>query len=455
MDTIAGKLVRYVSQTTFDRLPTEVVSETKKFVLDTIGVGLAGATEPGCGEVVDVVKEWSAHDTGSTIIYYGDTVSPPEAAFANSVLMHALDFDDTLDSSAMHTHVSSLPAALALAEVKGRVSGKEFIAAVALGVDLTCRIASAITTPLSWIRTATCGSFGAAAAAAKTLRMGEQGILNTLGIVYSQTAGNAQCLVDGGLVKRMQPGFSARSAVLSAALASKGVTGATNIFEGEYGFYNLYERGKVKRERPTEDLGDHFGVMDLSIKPYPSCRMTHASIDAALELLNSRNIDPEAVSEILVYGSKMVFDMVGGRFEIRENPQVDAQFSIPYTVAVALTRGKVLLSDFSSDTITKGTSVLKLAEKIKVMIDSGLPANDISCANMTVRMANGETFSSGVDSLRGSPSKPMSFDDCAGKFRNCLEYSGKASLIENADTLIDFIFNLEKRKDVSELFGLL
>jgi 2-methylcitrate dehydratase PrpD len=455
MDTIADKLVRYVSATTYEKLPAEVVSETKKFILDTIGVGLAGAREPGCREAVDVVKEWSGNDAGSTIIYYGGKVSPPEAAFANSVLMHALDFDDTLDSSAMHTHVSALPAAFALAEAQGRVSGKELINAVTLGVDITCRIASAITTPLSWIRTATCGSFGAAAAAAKILGLRDQKLLNTLGVVYSQTAGNAQCLVDGGLVKRMQPGFSARSAVLSAALASKGVTGAINIFEGEYGFYNLYERGKVKPERPTEDLGDHFGVMDLSIKPYPSCRMTHAAIDAALELFNSRNIDSEAISEVLVYGSKMVFDMVGGRFETRKNPQVDAQFSIPYTVAVALMRGKVLLSDFSSDTITKGTSVLKLAEKIKVMIDPELPAKEISSANITVKMANGETFSSRVDRLKGSPSKPMSFDDCAGKFRNCLEYSGKPSLIKNADTLIELLFNLERRKDVRELFGLL
>jgi len=149
MDTIAESLVGYVSEATYDKLPAEVISETKKFVLDTIGVGLAGAREPGCREVVDVVGKWSAYDAGSTIIYYGDKVSPPEAAFANSVLMHALDFDDTLDSSAMHTHVSSLPAALALAEVRGNVSGKELITAVAVGVDVTCRIASAITTPLS------------------------------------------------------------------------------------------------------------------------------------------------------------------------------------------------------------------------------------------------------------------------------------------------------------------
>jgi 2-methylcitrate dehydratase PrpD len=455
MDAIAEKLVRYVSETTYDRLPQEVTTETKKVMLDTLGVGLAGVREPGCREVVEVVKKWSPNSVGSTIIYYGDKVSPPEAAFANSVLMHALDFDDTLDNSAMHTHVSSFPAALAMAESKGKVTGKEFITAVALGVDITSRIGSAILSPLSWIRSATCGSFGAGAAAAKVLGMGEKEILNTLGIVYSQTAGNAQCLVDGGLVKRMQPGFSARSAVLSAALASEGVTGATHMFEGEYGFFNLYERGKVKSERVTENLGGHFGVTDLSIKPYPSCRMTHGSIDAALELSDSHRIKPEGVAEILVYVSKMVSDMVGAPFEIRDNPQVDAQFSVPYTVAVALTRRKVFLDDFASDTIRNDTSVLDLAKRIKVMIDPELPVNDISCANMIIKMASGETFSLKVDTLKGSPLRPMSFDECARKFKDCLEYSQKLSLVENSETLIDLILTLEKKEDVIEIFDYL
>jgi len=124
MDTIAEKLVTYVSETDYGKLPKEVIDETKKFILDTIGFGLAGVREPGCREMVDLVRTWSPNKAGSTIIYYGDRVSPPDAALANSVLMHALDFDDTLDSSAMHTHVSSLPAALAIAEAKGKVSEK-------------------------------------------------------------------------------------------------------------------------------------------------------------------------------------------------------------------------------------------------------------------------------------------------------------------------------------------
>ncbi|MBW2004706.1 MAG: MmgE/PrpD family protein [Deltaproteobacteria bacterium] len=452
MDTIVEKLVTYVSETNYDGLPKEVIDETKKFILDTIGVGLAGAREPGCKEVVDLVKKWSSNNAGSTIIYYGDKVSPPEAAFANSLLMHALDFDDTLDSSAMHAHVSSLPAALAMAESKGKVNGKEFITAVALGVDITCRIGSAILSPLSWIRTATCGSFGAAAAAAKILHGGQKEILNTLGIVYSQTAGNAQCLVDGGLVKRMQPGFSARSAVLSAALASQGVTGATNVFMGEYGFFKLYERGKVKEEKVTENLGDHFGVMDLSIKPYPCCRMTHASIDAALELYNAQHIDLEGVAEIVVYVSKMVSDMVGGPFTIRSNPQVDAQFSIPYTVAVALKKGEVFVDDFTPDTVRKDSSLFEFAKKIRVLIDPELPHNDISFSNMVIRMLKGESISFKVNTLKGSPLRPMTFNECADKFKKCLEYSQKSSLIKNSEIITDFIFNLEKKKDVGEIF---
>ena len=452
MDAIAEKLVTYISETNYDGLPKDVIDETKKFILDTLGVGLAGAREPGCKEAVDLVKKWSSNNDGSTIIYYGDRVSPPEAAFANSVMMHALDFDDTLDSSAMHAHVSSIPAALAMAEDKGKVSGKEFITAVALGVDITCRIGSAILSPLSWIRTATCGSFGAAAAAAKILNGSEKEIVHTLGIVYSQTAGNAQCLVDGGLVKRMQPGFSARSAVLSAALASQGVTGATNVFMGEYGFFKLYERGKVKEEKVVENLGDHFGVMDLSIKPYPCCRMTHASIDAALELYTSHHIDVEGIAEVVVYVSKMVSDMVGGPFTIRGNPQVDAQFSIPYTVAVALTKGKVFLNDFTSDTVKKDSSLLELAKKIRVLIDPELSANDISYANMVIRMLQGESISFKVNTLKGSPLRPMTFEECADKFKQCLEYSHKSSLITNNEIITDFIFNLEKKKDVGEIF---
>ena len=119
---------------------------------------------------------------------------------------------------------------------------------------------------------------------------------------------------------------------------------------------------------------------------------------------------------------------------------------------MALTRGKVFVTDFISDTIKGDSSILELAKRIKVVIDPELPANDISCSNMTVGMLNGEAFSFRVDTLKGSPLKPMSFDECAHKFKACLEYSGKSSLIENSEIIADLIFSLEKKEDVSEIF---
>ena len=120
---------------------------------------------------------------------------------------------------------------------------------------------------------------------------------------------------------------------------------------------------------------------------------------------------------------------------------------------MALTRGKVFLTDFISDTIKKDSSVLELAERVKVVINSEIPSSDISSSNMTVRMLNGEAFSFRVDTLKGSPLKPMSLDECAHKFKACLEYSGKSCLVENSEIIADLIFNLEKKKDVRKIFN--
>lgn len=180
--------------------------------------------------------------------------------------------------------------------------------------------------------------------------------------------------------------------------------------------------------------------------------MTHASIDAALELSGSHLIDPEGVEEVGVSVSKMVSDMVGAPFRVRANPQVDAQFSIPYTVALALCNGNVLLSDFTSESIKGATPILELASKIKVSVDPELADKDISSLHIAITMVNGQTVTHTLDTLKGSPLKPLSFDECAAKFKNCLEYSQKSSLIENADIITDFIFNLEKKREASEIF---
>ena len=244
---MAESIVDFLDGISFADFSSQTVEYCKLLVMDTMGVALPGAKAPGCPQVIEQLGRWPSAK-GARLLINGKIVAPPLAALCNSTIMHALDFDDTLDASALHCMVSVLPAALATSEEAGAVDGKRFICAVVAGVEVICRLSRAISTPLSWIRTATCGSFGAAAAAGIILGLNRDQLANALGVVYSQTSGNAQGLVEGRLVKRMQPGFAAQAGVASAYLARSGITGSRDFLEGEYGFYNLYERGLYNPE---------------------------------------------------------------------------------------------------------------------------------------------------------------------------------------------------------------
>ena len=299
MKDLAYDLVA-AAATKYESLPADVVEITKKFMLDTLATMIAGSNASGCQNVVEQVKDWGGKEE-STVLVYGGKVISSNAALANSMMGHALDLDDTHDSATLHANVSVLPASLALSERVGNVTGKDLIAAVAAGVDILCRLGLSVSGPLNWVLSSTVGYFGATIAAGKILGLGENKLLHALGIAYSQCAGNAQCLVDGGLAKRMQPAFAARAAVLSALLAERGITGATNIFEGQYGFFPLYYGNKYDRDKVVKELGKEFEGKNLSIKLYPCCRYTHGSIDATLSIVRENDIRPDDVAEVIVH----------------------------------------------------------------------------------------------------------------------------------------------------------
>jgi len=447
------KLTEYVANVTYDDLPAEAVDYCKLLLMDTLGVAFPGSRAPGCPEITELAGMWAV-DAGASVLIRGSRTTPPLAAMANSAMMHALDFDDTLDASALHTFVTVLPAALAVAENRGTVSGRQLITALVLGVDLVSRISLGIRRPLSWIRTATCGAFGAAAAAAKLMELDRTGIANALGVVYSQVCGNAQGLIEGRLVKRLQPGFAASAGVLSAFLAQRGITGSGQFLCGSYGYYNLYERGVFEPEPVLADLGVRPAILDLSIKPYPSCRMTHASIDAALAIQKRIGTASDAIERVEISASKMVAEMVGKPFVIGSNPQVDAQFSIPYTVSCALVRGDVFLGDFESGAIND-SRLLDLAGRVNVAENPDLPDNDLFHAHVVVRCSDGTAHESGVEVPLGNPAKAMNAEKCKEKFRKCVAYSGIEISDQRLKDLLVMIENLEEIRDVVELIGLM
>jgi len=347
---------------------------------------------------------------------------------------------------------------MAIAEQKGNLSGKEFITASALGVDMMCRLALA-TTPGSrpintgWHLTTLYGFLGAAGTAGRMLGLSEEKMVNGLGIAYHQCSGNGQCVVDGALTKRMGPGFAVKGGITAALLAEKGVTGARNCLEGEWGLYKLYHHGNYDAKVLTKDLGKYFEGINVAIKPYPCCRGIHPAIDATLALIKEHNTKAEDVQKIVLSVSKEHYQLLCEPEEAKLRPrtQVDAQFSIPWGVATAIVREQVTLDDFTEMAI-KNREILKLTQKMSVKVDARLNRPEkIEPTRVELTTKQGKVYTQEVEEPLGSLERPMSFDDCARKFRDCAKNLGD----EKIGKVTELINGLEKVTDIRKLISLL
>src|SRR5215472_6308607 len=278
----AWALAEHVCDCRFADLPAATRAATRNDILDTFGCLLGGSGAPGIAELARVVGGWGGAPQ-SQVMLWQQRLPAPQAAMLNASMAHALDFDDTLDhGGSIHPGASVLAASLATADLLGGVSGERLLLAIALGLDVSCRVALASTLDRGWHRTAAMGVFGAAAASGKLLGLTVEQMVNALGIAFSQAAGNRQCIVDGALTKRLQAGQAASSGVLAAMLAADGFTGAHNIFLGRFGFFELYQPNGHDSGKLLDGLGKEFCGDQLSFKPYACGRPQHAILDAAL-----------------------------------------------------------------------------------------------------------------------------------------------------------------------------
>ena len=449
---VAFELGEFISRTRFEDLPGDVVETTKKLLLDSMACMIAGSTAQGCREVVDLFNSWGGRQE-ATILVYGHKVPSVWAAFANGMMMHSRDFDETHDAGSTHTFVGVLPAALAASEHVGSVDGKTFLTAVAVSVEVVCRLASAAKDPMTvtgWDFPAISSCFGAAAAAAKIFDYSAAEVANTWGIAYSNVSGTLQVVVDGALTKRMGPAFNIKNGVLAALLSARKITGVINVFEGKWGYFNQYERGHYARESLTKGLGSDYDLVNLSIKPYPSCRYPHASIDAALSLARRGTFSADEVERIKVYLPPAPYGIVGGPFKIRGNPTVDAQFSVPYCVAAALLRKDVFIPDFEETSVCE-PKVMELAGKVVCFPDESVTGKAMVPVRVEVILKNGKVEKERVDAMKGSPQNPLSYEEVIKKFQRCLEYAAKPFSDEKMFNVADLIKKLELVKDIDEI----
>jgi 2-methylcitrate dehydratase PrpD len=446
-------------------IPRDVTEHTKKQILDMLGVMLGGSSRPGAREVAELMREWGGKEE-STVICHGYKAPAPAAAQANATMGHALDFDDTGDGPT-HPSVVIVPTALAMAEHKGKMSGKEFIAAVALGEDMMCRLGQAFRLGqqgfppgghpgAGWHLTTLYGYLAAAGVAGRILGLDEKKLVNAMGIAYHQCSGNGQCVNEGSLTKRLGPGFSVRGGITAAFMARKGITGAEQCITGELGIYNLYHGGKYAPEALTSELGKRFAGLTATMKPFPCCKGAHAYVGLALETVNKHDIKADDVKEITIfYPDTKSFLLYPLEKRSRPENPVDAQFSIPWGVAAVFARRQASIGDYTEEAI-KSKDILDMSARIHIEEDknTGEGKGKIP-AKIRVTTKAGETYTEQAEIIPEGPQKSQPWNDYERKFRDCASYAIKPRTPKQTEKIIATVKELEQAADVRELIKLL
>lgn len=451
---ITSELSRFSADIRLDHLPAPVVERARFLVLDLVG---------------NIVR--ARHDAESTASFlaatramglaagnagvFGDAAryTPAGAAFLNGALAHSLDFDDTHAAGSLHPGAPVIPAALAAGEMVG-ASGSDVLAAIIAGYEITCRVALALPAGEHYDRgfhpTATCGAFGAAAAAARVFGLDAAGIEGAMGTVLSQCAGSLQFLVNGAWTKRFQVGWSAMNGLMAATLVREGFKGTIEALEGRHGFMRAYAPNPTPA-RAVQDLGGVFELMNTAVKPYPSCRYGHASIDAALALRAEHGLKPEEIEHVTLGLPRAGMMLIGLPPEKKSDPHnvVDGQFSGPFVVASALATGAM---GWDSYRLLQDPTVRSLLPKIACEqdpeIEAEFPAN--MSGKVTI-VARGQTFVRKVVVPKGEPSNFLTEDELRAKF------SGLAEAVlgpERTARLASEVLAIDHVADVSSLMRL-
>ena len=448
---ITKQLAEWICQFDFNQIPPEIVEFAKVHIMDCIGVSLFGSLHANSKRIQSYVKSIGGI-THASILGGSFKTSAPLAALANGYMAHVNDWDDTMTTMRSHPTATIFPAVLALGEMLN-VSGAKIIESYIAGVEIAGKIGRGINPEHSkhWHAAGTIGCLGAAAGAAKILRLGVDEIRSAIGIAASEASGLRKN--KGTSTKPFHIGNAARGGVVAALLVKEGLQGNPDILEGQFGFCDVYcgkehyHLGKI-----VEGLGDPFEVYSpgIDIKPYPCCSRALTGIDAILSLIEEHDLQPEAVDRIdcgVGYTTPLSL--------IHPNPKtgLEAQFSMGFCVAVALVDRKVSTEQFTDEKVND-SRVQGLMKKFHLYIRSDLKGIESSASNactLKVRLKNGDEHTKSVDKNKGTFQNPMSYKERINKFRDCTNGVLSKKHIDQCQDLIEHLDGIKKISNLTNI----
>ncbi len=455
MTGVTRKLAQFVAELSYDDLPDAVIERTKLLILDITGIMIRARHDAeSTPSMIAAIGRLGLDAGDCSVIGDGRRYAPTAAALANGTLAHSLDFDDTHAAGSLHSSAPIVPAALAAAEMTG-ASGKDLIAACVAGYEVQIRLALALNPSDHYDRgfhpTATCGVFGAAAAAAKLLGLDVSRVEHAFGLALSQAAGSMQFLADGAWTKRSHVGQAASNGLICATLAAEGFKGPAEAFEGKWGFLAAYAPNPDE-SKVTAGLGSHWETLRLAVKPYPSCRYSHAAMDGLIALQRAHGFTADDVEEVEIGLPETGYKIIGKPAAAKVSPTsvVEGQFSMPFCAAVALREGGLAWDDYARYIDDSDTAAL--CKRVETVVDpraqAAFPANMAAAVRVRTRDSEYRTF---VEVPKGEPDNFMSQAEFKSKFDGlCAPY-----LDDNRRTrLADALLALEDANSVTAICSL-
>ncbi|GAA4336597.1 MmgE/PrpD family protein [Pigmentiphaga soli] len=442
-DTVTRVLARWCADTPFDGIPGDVLASTRLRILDTLGLGIAGAASPIGRALSAAVGEARCPQGGATVLAGPAGVPAQTAAFANGALAEALDFGDSHNETVVHVSSPVVAAALAAAEARG-LPGPELLRIVALASELTCRVALGAPGAFharGFHPTGIFGAFGAAAAAALARRLDARRMADALGIAGGFAAGLLESWADGTWAKAAQPGWGAMAGVLAADLAHGGLTGPGTVIEGRAGVYASHVQGAAAPDfaRIAADLGRTWENREISFKPYPNAHIMHGVIDAAFDALRSGGFGPGEVESVDCLVAGYMVDTICEPRQSKQRPATPAQarISAAHSVAELFCTGRMDLSNYTEASLAD-PAIRALAARIGYEVQPQWTGRKTYPGGVRVRLRDGRTIERIAQANLGSRANPMTRAAIEAKFHACT-----AALLprERADAIVAAVFD--------------
>ena len=453
-NSISRKMAQFALSLQYGQIPEPAVKEAKRFLLDSVGCALAALDHEDMQQAYEFVQQLGGNEQ-ATIIGHGTMSNLGNATLMNALLVRAMDYNDIYWKQDPSHPSDIIPAALAPAEYKG-LSGKDLLVGILICYELEMRLCLAAfpgVREVGWHH-ASLTQFVSPLVAARMLGLTEDQAVAACGISGSShfTLGG---VVAGHLtnMKNTADPMSTEAGVRAAMLAATGYSGPVELFEGKEGVFHVISNVRFEPDIMLKDLGSEFLITECGYKAFPTEALTHQPITAVLELMSDNNIDPHQVTEVLIKTTTRGADILSDPSKYEPRTKETADHSLPYCIAVAVTKGNVLPSDFTDEAI-KDPFVWETLPKIKVVADPEIDGMfpGVKRAIVTITTQDGQSFSVTEDHAKGRAERPLSDEELIDKFRA----NASHAMSEGAmDRVVEATFGLDQIGTVGEYMKLL